>query len=268
MDKERKAGVALKALDDAGHGLARIARLSAIDSDGDTYAPGAFGAKEAAQWAAILPGHDWKALPLGKARVYEEGDEALAELHLNLASQAGRDWHAALKFDLEGCCGSDAGAAPSIQEWSYGFHILDSAKEQRDGETVRVLKRLKVYEVSPVVMGAGVGTGTLAMKSRAFADQLDLLAAAVADAVGRAKEVAALRAAKGQALSAERLAQLGGLQHQLDALAAAGGELQALLGAGVGDAGGGKDAAEEARLAAELTALESAFLAGLRKKRF
>ena len=61
MTLRTKQGVLLKALDDAGHGLARIATLSAVDSDGDTYAPGAFGE----QWAKILPAHDWRAVPLG-----------------------------------------------------------------------------------------------------------------------------------------------------------------------------------------------------------
>lgn len=145
-------------MDDAGHGLARIAVLSGVDHDGDTYAKGAFSwKKDKEQWVPILPAHDRKAMPLGKARVYEDGDAAYAELFLNLNTEAGRDWHETLKFDL-----AKGGA---VQEWSYGFGVEDYGQEKRDGATVRVLKRVDVHEVSPVVRGAGVGTRTVSMKS-------------------------------------------------------------------------------------------------------
>ena len=176
-----KRGIEIKEMDQSGHGLARIATLSAINSDGDTYQAGAFGE----QFAQILPAHNWQALPLGKARIFERGDEALAELHLNLETQAGKDWHAALKFDL-------AAGQPPVQEWSYGFEVLDADVEQRNGKPVRVLKKLAVHEVSPVVRGAGEGTATLAMKNAALkeghferlASDLAELAAAVKDGPG------------------------------------------------------------------------------------
>lgn len=160
MKKQVKRGLALKDLDEKGHGMARIAKMTEVDHDGDTYAAGAF-AWGGDQWAQILPGHSWDTVPLGKARVFERGDEALAELHLNLKTDSGKQWYEALKFDLESCC---EGASKAIQEWSYGFRVIDSESEQRDGARVRVLKRLNVFEVSPVVQGAGVGTGTLALK--------------------------------------------------------------------------------------------------------
>lgn len=146
-------------MDAAGHGLARIAILSEIDHDGDTYAKGAFSWKaKGEQWVPILPAHNRAAMPLGKARVYEDGDAVFAELHLNLNTPAGRDWHETLKFDLE--------TGGAVQEWSYGFGVVDHAKETRDGAAVRVLKRVDVHEVSPVVRGAGVGTRTLSMKAK------------------------------------------------------------------------------------------------------
>lgn len=214
--KVNKSGVQLKAMDDAGHGLAQIATLSAVDSDGDTYAAGAFGE----QWAKILAGHNWHHIPLGKARVYEEGDAAFAELHLNLETEAGRDWHQALKFDLAGCCD---GESPALQEWSYGFKILDSAQETHDGNRVRVLKKLDVFEVSPVVLGAGVGTRTLAMKSddsTPFHEQLDAVITGAGDALTRARDLRDTRKEQGRALglSATRLKQLCDLHGGLEAL--------------------------------------------------
>lgn len=221
MTKLIKRGLALKALDDEGHGLARIATLSAIDHDGDTYAGGAF-AHSGDQWAQILPAHNWSSAPLGKARVFERGDEALAELHFNLGTQAGKEWHAALKFDLEGCDGT--GSRHPVQEWSYGFHVLDAAHEERDGDRVRVLKRLKVFEVSPVVQGAGVGTGTLAMKAAELkAGHFGRLADDLAELLAAVKgDPAALSATGLQQLSDLR----GGLDQVLTA-AAAGDEDEA-----------------------------------------
>jgi hypothetical protein len=49
----------IEKMDDAGTGLARIAQLSSVDSDGDTYERGAFSWKAGGgQWVQILPAHD------------------------------------------------------------------------------------------------------------------------------------------------------------------------------------------------------------------
>lgn len=211
MKTETKS-LTVKAMDDEGRGLAKIATLSAIDHDGDTYVPGAFSWKEGGfQWVQILPAHNRGAMSLGKARVYEENDAAYAELHLNLGSEVGREWHSALKFDLE--------KGTPIQDWSYGFSILDQAKETRAGEPVRVLKRLDVQEVSPVLRGAGIGTGTLAMKSHGgFAAQIDAAIEEIDDIIERAGDVKGLREAEGRPMSEARLAQLGELKARLDRL--------------------------------------------------
>jgi len=196
-------------MDAAGNGLARIATLSEVDHDGDTYAPGAFGWKE--QWVPILPAHDRDALPLGKAKVYEQDGVAFAELHMNTETSDGKDWASHLKFDL-------ATGIPA-QEWSYGFAVMDAAYEDRQGERVRVLRKLDVHEVSPVVRGAGMGTGTLSMKSRGgFAAQIDAVIAEISDIVERAGDVANLRAAEGREMSKARLDQLQSLKGKLEEL--------------------------------------------------
>lgn len=151
MQFETKA-ITLKAIDDAGRGLAVIATLSAVDADDDTYDRGAFGE----QPVMVLAAHDHATVPLGKGRVFERGDQALAEFRLNLDSKTAAEWHSALKFDL-------ADGHP-VQEWSYGFRVIDARHEQRDGRRVRVLTRLKVHEISPVVVAAGVGTRTVTVK--------------------------------------------------------------------------------------------------------
>jgi hypothetical protein len=152
--------LAIKEMDDKGQGLALLANMADVDKDGDTYSKGAFAWKSGGQWAPIVPAHNWKEMPFGKARVFENGDEAVAELKLNLDTNAGRDWHAALKFDLE--------TGSPVQQWSYGYDVLDFANENRGGQKVRNLKKLGVLEVSPVIVGAGKGTRTLEMKGVSF----------------------------------------------------------------------------------------------------
>lgn len=197
--------VTIEKMDEAGTGRARIAQLAAIDSDGDTYAPGAFSWKEGGgQWVQMIPAHDRRSMPFGKAWLHETDGWAVADFTLNLASQAGKEWHAALSFDLS--------KGRPVQEWSYGFQVMDAGYEQRDGNRVRVLKRLDVDEISPVLRGAGVGTGTLAIKAlkdAAFAPlitQLGELAGALATdpssltATGR-KQLADIHLAIGKALA-------------------------------------------------------------------
>lgn len=200
-------GLTIEKMDGAGKGVARIAQLSVIDHDGDTYAPGAFSWKEGGgQWVQILPAHDRRAMPLGKAWLYEADGWAMADLTLNLETQAGKDWHATLKFDLA--------TGKPVQEWSYGFQVLDADYQQREGQTVQVLKRLDVDEISPVIRGAGIGTGTVAIKSAqlkggqfgALITGLGELGAALADnpdalsETGR-KQLAEIHAALGKALT-------------------------------------------------------------------
>jgi phage head maturation protease len=195
----------IEKMDEAGTGRALIATLSEVDHDGDTYAPGAFSWKDGGgQWVQILPAHDRRAMPLGKAWLFEEGGRAIADFSLNLETQAGKDWHAALRFDLA--------RGEAIQEWSYGFGILDSEREERGGERVRVLRKLDVHEISPVIRGAGIGTRTLGIKSaelkeEKFASLIGSLAE-LADALGEdaslsatgAKQLAEIHEALGKAL--------------------------------------------------------------------
>jgi HK97 family phage prohead protease len=184
-------GLTIETMDEAGTGLARIATLSAVDSDGDTYQRGAFGE----QWAPILVAHNRRMVPVGKARIYEDGDAAMAELHVNLETQAGRDWHAALKFDL-------AKGEP-VQEWSYGYDVVDADFQIRRDGRVRVLKKLNVAEVSTVVQGAGEGTRTIAIKSAELKDKH------FAPLIAGLGELASALPADATAISATGLKQLG-----------------------------------------------------------
>ena len=143
----------IKQLEGDGTGSAVFATLNVVDKDGDVTLPGAFGK----QTVVIVPTHNWSSVPLGKGTTREAGDEAIVDFKLNLDSPTAKEWHSALKFDLA--------EGQQKQEWSYGFDILEESRGEFEGEQVRFLKSLRVHEASPVLVGAGVNTRTLALNS-------------------------------------------------------------------------------------------------------
>jgi len=197
----------IKRVSDKGVGLAVFATLGVVDRDGDVTLPGAFGE----QTVKVLPAHDWGHVPIGKARIFEQGNEAMAEFTLNLEIEAARDWHAALKFDL---------LDQPTQQWSYGFEIVKSSLGQIDGKSVRYLESLRVHEVSPVVIGAGLGTRTLAMKhgDRSVIAQIADVRAEIESLAARMAAIKALRAADGRRLSQDRCEDLDRIKAAIAAL--------------------------------------------------
>lgn len=200
--------LAIKEMDEKGVGLALLADMNDVDKDDDAYTKGAFSWKADGQWAPILPAHNWKEMPFGKARVFEQDGEALAEIKLNLDTAAGRDWHAAIKFDLE--------TGQPVQQWSYGYDVLDHAIEMRGGKKVRNLKKLSVLEVSTVIVGAGNGTRTLEMKGASLKDR-DFAAT-----VEQLQQMAGAIDANPDLLSATGWKQMADIGRRIDAIVKAG----------------------------------------------
>lgn len=145
-------GLQLKLQDEAGAVRAVFATLNVVDKDGDITVPGAF--ESGAEVIISAYGHQsWGgSLPVGKGVINEVGNEAVFEGRFFLNTTHGRDTYETLK------------GLGERQEWSYGYNVLDSEQQTIDGKSVRVLKKLKVVEVSPVLVGAGVNTRTLAVK--------------------------------------------------------------------------------------------------------
>ena len=195
---ERKA-VSLQ-LDDEKEGsfVARIATLNVIDKDGDETKPGAFENGKEVLVSSYMHGSWMGSLPVGKAVINESGKDVLATGEFNLKSEAGREHYESVKF------------SGGLQEWSYGFKVDESDEETRDGQKIRVLKKVSVFEISPVLLGAGVDTATLAIKST-YTDQGEAVLAAVTELVTRTKSLADLRQKEGRVLSSanrERMKKL------------------------------------------------------------
>jgi hypothetical protein len=207
----------IKSLEDEGTVRFVVATLNEVDKDGDVTLSGFFGK----QHTVMVPVHDWNHVPIGKGVIFEEGNEAIAEMKLNLDIPAARDWHSALKFDFNN--------PPALQEYSYGYTVLDGGSEYGDfkGRRVRFLKGrpdgtpgVTVHETSTVLLGAGNGTRTLGVKNapQRFADEGQAVVAAVRALSDRAADVMAKRLEKGKGLGADSVALLEQVEAELKRL--------------------------------------------------
>lgn len=199
---------------DKGEIAAVFATLGVIDSDNDVTVKGAFPNDAPVVISAY--GHtSWQGVkPVGKGVIREVGNEAVLEGQFFLDTVEGRDTFTVVK-ELGGL---------GLQEWSYGYDAVKFSFGEHDGQKVRFLEELKVHEVSPVLVGAGVGTRLLTAKSGLkFSEHVEAVVTDVDALVSRATDVMALRAEKGKAisdLSVEALTRLDGSIKRLSALLA------------------------------------------------
>ncbi len=137
---------------DRGEVRAVFATMNVIDSHGDVTLPGAF--EDGASVVISAYGHtSWEGrLPVGKGTIRQTSTEAIFEGQFFLNTVQGRDTFTVVK-ELGG-----------LQEWSYGFDVVKESYGEHGDRQVRFLEKLRTYEVSPVLLGAGVGTRTLAVK--------------------------------------------------------------------------------------------------------
>jgi Caudovirus prohead serine protease len=142
-------------LSETGDITLAFSRFNVIDSDEDVTFPGAVPAGKSVPMSAY--GHtSWDGIPpTGKGVLAEKGDLGIFEGSFFMTTDQGRNAYETVK------------AMGDLQEWSYGYNVLDGGPGVFDGKRVRELRKLDVFEVSPVLKGAGVGTGTLAIKSGA-----------------------------------------------------------------------------------------------------
>lgn len=138
---------------DRGEFSAVFSTFNVIDSDGDVTLPGAF--TEGEEVLVSSYGHaSWQgALPVGKGRIRTTKSEAIVDGQFFMETSHGRDTFQVVK------------ALGGNQQWSYGFDVVEGEPGKHAGREVQFLKKLKVHEVSPVLIGAGVNTRTLAVKA-------------------------------------------------------------------------------------------------------
>lgn len=147
--KTIQGGLQWKALADGapeGAFTATFATLGVVDRDGDLTIPGAFREGQEVritQWA-----HNWGALPAGRGVIHADATRAWVDGQFFLDTEHGQQTYLTVKNLGE------------LQEWSYGFDIKEWSIGEFEGQQVRFLRSLDVFEVSPVLLGAGLDTGT------------------------------------------------------------------------------------------------------------
>lgn len=200
--------------DGAKEGAVRalFATMNVIDHDNDVTLPGAFTNGEVVRIASY--GHKLHELPVGDGVIFADDERAIMNGEFYLETTAGKDTYLTVKRQSE----------KGLQEWSYEYDILDAEPGTLNGQPVQFLKSLKVHGVTPVYLGAGIGTETLDIKS--FTDHGERLSAMIAEYVERAKNRAAFRAKEGRTLSTVNRNRLSAL---VESLASVGAEIQRLL---------------------------------------
>jgi HK97 family phage prohead protease len=198
--------------DEDGAFRAVFSTFGVVDLDGDVTSPDAF-TKGAEVWICAW-GHNWGEPPVGVGVIDADETAAWVDGRFLLETPQGEAHYRTVK------------AGGSIQEWSYGFQVLQSHSDTVDDVEVRVLDEIQVFEVSPVHRAAGIGTHTEAIKGLTFAKQSDMALTAVRDFVERAKALTALREKSGRTLSSVNRDRLN---RHLDVIREVASDIEELL---------------------------------------
>lgn len=146
---------------EAGQVEAVFATLKAIDKDGDVILPGAID--DGAQVVISAFSHEsWKGkLPVGRGTIHEVGDELVVKAQFFMDTTHGVDTFNTVK----GLAGDGEGS-DNLGEWSFSLQEVTATKGRFANSMANIISRIaSIKEVSPTLIGAGVNTRTLAVKS-------------------------------------------------------------------------------------------------------
>jgi hypothetical protein len=200
--------------DEKGIVTAVFSTFNTIDMHGDWTPPDAM--EEGAKFVVSQYGHSAYAgeLPAGDGYIKLTRKEARAVCQFYMDTPHGKATFRTVKRLHESGLG----------EWSYGYEPTEYHFEEKQGRMCCVLDKIKVFEVSPVLRGAGVNTRTIDAKSGAsgasvsLCDQITEALGGVDVAIEAAERVAALRADAGKSLSGANLKLLSDLDGALKRL--------------------------------------------------
>ena len=222
-------------IDDHGTVEAVFSVFNEVDSDNDVVLPNAIRSGYGEKGVVMCWGHDWKQI-IGKGKIEQNEQRATFKGKFNLNTNAGREAYETVK------------AMSDMQQWSFGFEVNDSevgtfTKDNGENQEVRYLKDFKVWEVSPVMVGANQNTYTLAVKEQKdetqtedmgikFTDEVDNLLIKMTTLLKRCKELTALRLSKNKTLSEGSIEEMETLK---DALQEMHQDIDTLLSIGTED---------------------------------
>lgn len=180
-----------------------ISTFDVVDMDGDVVAASAFTDGQATPmvWA-----HDWTK-PIGKGVIRVDGKRAVFDGQLFMDTAAGLEAYNTIKGMGE------------LQEYSWGFRILDAEPVTTDGVNARRITKAEVFEASPVLVGAaGRGrTRTLSLKGEGldYDDHAQQALGVVEEFIERTRTGLDVRVKQGRALSEARRVRMGAVRDGL-----------------------------------------------------
>lgn len=203
-------------LKEAGQFVGVFSTFNVEDSQGDVTLPGAIGEQSViiSQYNHGSWGAGVSALPIGVGKVYEKGEEAIVEGEFDMSDEAAVKTYKKMMYIK---------SKGRVQEFSYALPEIDFEYREQDGRRQRVLKRIRVNEVSPVLMGAGVNTRLLDIKSikpdeligLKLMDHIELIVVAAKGLADRLQKLDALRRTEGKSVSEATLDKLPELRDAL-----------------------------------------------------
>jgi len=138
---------------------AYVSIFNNVDLGGDIILQGAFAESLAKKFPKGVWSHNWD-LPIAKTLEAREDSKGLyIKGQFNLDTQRGKEAYSDVKFG-------------TIDEFSIGFRVQDD--EWRD-DGVRVIKKAKLYEWSPVLAGMNPETEVISVKSDEDVDEKGII---------------------------------------------------------------------------------------------
>ena len=196
-----------------------FSNFNEVDSDGDVVLPNSIKSGYGERGVAMVWAHDWKDV-IGRGEIKQDDHRAVFEGQFIMDTDRGRDAFNTVK------------AMGDLQQWSFGYEVMESEngtfkKDNEEEVEVRYLNEVKVWEVSPVLVGANQNTETVLVKEQSdieeikqptgtrFSTDVDELLIKLSAVLKRAKELTALRISKEKLLSDESTEVLSELQDSL-----------------------------------------------------
>jgi hypothetical protein len=210
MSTKAFTGIEIKSAD-LGQVTAVFSTFNVIDRDGDVTPPGAF--EDGSEVIISAYGHkSWAGiLPVGRGVIRTTKTEAVLDGQFFLDTMHGADTFTTVK------------RLAGLGQWSYGYAPVKFSYGVFEGQDVRFLEQLHVDEVSPVLVGAGIGTRTLTAKAfegMRFGEEADAVMTAVKALTDRTADVMAKRAERGKGLGSDSERLVTQIETELKRLAA------------------------------------------------
>jgi HK97 family phage prohead protease len=142
-----------------------VAGIGNKDSVGDIIISGAFTESLKRRKPRVVWGHNWNE-PIGKVLEIYEVPKSDPRLPAKMKNAGIGGMYARVQFNLKSERGRQAFADVSFfgeeQEWSIGYKTLEADFDP--ARQANILKKVELYEVSPVLHGANQLTGTISIK--------------------------------------------------------------------------------------------------------